>query len=89
MFGDRILKFTKPNMLGPDVAYLQMLLEGAGYDIGDVDGVFGKDGTDVKVFGKLKKRMSGGPVFGLHFDLLSSIIDSESDEEPAKRRYIT
>lgn len=89
----RILKFTKPNMLGPDVAYLQMLLEGAGYDIGDVDGVFGKktEQTVKAVQERLNIEADGvvDQVFWVtFFDLLSSIIDSEIDEEPAKRRYI-
>ncbi len=41
--GDRILYFTRPVMKGDDVAELQRRLSALGFDIGKVDGMFGKE----------------------------------------------
>ncbi len=41
--GDRILYYTRPLMRGDDIADLQKKLSSLGFDIGKVDGIFGKN----------------------------------------------
>lgn len=92
LFSDnqRILQFAKPNMLGPDVVYLQMLLEDAGYDIGDIDGVYGEK-TDLAV--KAVQNRSNMQVDGIVdqqlwialFDILSTISSGTPEQSPKKQ----
>lgn len=88
----RILQFTKPSMLGPDVVYLQMLLEEAGYDVGRIDGVFGqKTESAVKAVQTRANLEANGvvdeKVWVALFDILS-VISAKTAEESQVRQCI-
>jgi L,D-transpeptidase ErfK/SrfK len=88
----RVLKFSRPNMLGPDVVYLQMLLKDAGYEIDGIDGVYGQK-TELAV--KAVQNRSNMEVDGIVdqdlwialFDILSTISARNTNQLP-KRQFI-